>query len=103
MYKKADGKGLAFSNGVLFEADNTVPDNVILSFHQVKGIMEPMQLKAIVEDFAFEHPELELTVTEENYLQLAEKYYDSAQIRGSIIYMATFADGDVAIKCKGYY
>ena len=102
MYTKTEGKGLAFLEGVIYEAGEDVPDNEILSFHQIKGMIVADQLKIIVEEFAREYPCLGLEVTDENYLELAEKYYDSALIRGSIIYMMTFADGDVAVRCNGY-
>lgn len=101
-YKVSTGKGLAFKDGVIYEADETVCDEEILSFHQIKGMMEEGQLQCIVEEFAIEYPELHLHVTDDNFMQLAEKYYDSALIRGSIIYMMTFADGDVAVRCRGY-
>ena len=101
-YKIATGKGLAFKEGVIYEADESVCDAEILSFHQIKGMIEAGQMRCIVEEFAIEYPELKIQVTDDNYMQLAEKYYDSALIRGSIIYMMTFADGDVAVRCKGY-
>lgn len=103
MYQKAEGKGLAFKNGVIYEAGDDAPDNEILSFHQIKGMIIPEQMKCIVDEFAINYPELGLVITEENFLQLAEKYYDSALIRGSIIYMMTFADGEVAVRCNGYF
>lgn len=102
IYKVSTGKGLAFKDGVIYEADETVCTEEILTFHQIKGMIDKGQLQCIVEEFAIAYPELNLQVTDGNFMQLAEQYYDSALIRGSIIYMMTFADGDVAVRCKGY-
>lgn len=100
--EQTTGYGLAFKNGVIYEATELTPKEEILSFQQIKGMIALEQWKAIAEEFLCNHPEMKLKVNDDNFMQILENHYYTAEIRGSIIYMMTYSDGDFAVRCVGY-
>lgn len=108
--------GLFFNNGVICEATDETPSECILSFAQIRGmILEEQWLEVareIIRDAVgneidsikvdLEQADVD-AYTETHYTDFLERFYDTDAVKGSIIYQMTLADGDLAVKCIGFF